>query len=252
MRVLLDASLDPETLSKVRQLIEAEPAVSQIRGLVGRNAGRFRFIQATIVLRIDDLAKAHAVSERIESAIKKELSHVERVVIHYEPQKRTHLRVAIPVMEDRQTVSHHFGESPYFLLCTVHLANMSIADRNMVENPYASVDKAKGIKAAEWLTGLKIDAVLLPGDAKRKAPAYVFGDAGIEMYKIESRTIVASIHEAFANSAPPNLFQKQREHDCRTAGDRENNKGPAVSRRQIRKGADGLFEDHTDDRGTKE
>lgn len=56
-------------------------------------------------------------------------------------------------MEDRQTVSHHFGESPHFLLCTVHLANMSIADREILENPHASVEKAKGIKVAEWLTG---------------------------------------------------------------------------------------------------
>ena len=43
MRVLLDASLDPETLDQVRAIIEGEPTVTEVRWVVGRNAGRYRF-----------------------------------------------------------------------------------------------------------------------------------------------------------------------------------------------------------------
>lgn len=40
MRVLLDAPLSPETLEQVRQVIDADSDVAEIRSLVGRNSGR--------------------------------------------------------------------------------------------------------------------------------------------------------------------------------------------------------------------
>ncbi|MBC8253829.1 MAG: cation diffusion facilitator family transporter [Ardenticatenia bacterium] len=42
MRVLLDASLDPETMRKIREVIAAEPTVAEVGWVNGRNAGRFR------------------------------------------------------------------------------------------------------------------------------------------------------------------------------------------------------------------
>ena len=48
MRVLLDASLDADTLENVRAIITAEPAVTTVRSLVGRNAGRYRFLEAEV------------------------------------------------------------------------------------------------------------------------------------------------------------------------------------------------------------
>jgi cation diffusion facilitator family transporter len=69
MRVLLDASLDAGTLSQVRAIIEAEPAVTEVRSLVGRNAGRYRFLEAEVALRVDHLEQAHVISSQIEQAI---------------------------------------------------------------------------------------------------------------------------------------------------------------------------------------
>ncbi len=114
MRVLLDASLDSETIAQVRAIIEAEPTVTEVRWVVGRNAGRYRFLEADLALRVEDLEKAHAVSQRLERAIREQVPHVERVLIHYEPQVRTHLRYAVPLADAGGTVSQHFGESPYF------------------------------------------------------------------------------------------------------------------------------------------
>jgi cation diffusion facilitator family transporter len=99
MRVLLDASLDAETLDQVRAIIEAEPTVTEVRWVVGRNAGRYRFLEAELALRVDDLEKAHAVSQRLERIIRDQVPHVERVLIHYEPQVRTHLRYAVPLAD---------------------------------------------------------------------------------------------------------------------------------------------------------
>ena len=46
MRVLLDASLDFETLDKVKAVILSESRVKEIRSLTGRNSGSYRFIEA--------------------------------------------------------------------------------------------------------------------------------------------------------------------------------------------------------------
>jgi len=193
MRVLLDASLDNETLDQVRALVDAEPTVAQVRSLVGRNAGRYRFLEVDVALRVDDLERAHAVSERLERTIREQVPHVERVLIHYEPQVRTHLRYAVPLADAQGAVSEHFGESPYFGLVEVRLADGQIESQQILANPHQSVEKAKGIRVAEWLVGLKTDVALLREDVRGKGPAYVFADAGVEVRLTESVTLAEAI-----------------------------------------------------------
>jgi cation diffusion facilitator family transporter len=209
MRVLLDASLDAETLDQVRALIEAEPTVTEVRWVVGRNAGRYRFLEADLALRVDDLERAHAVSQRLERAIREQVPHVERVLIHYEPQVRTHLRYAVPLADAGGAVSEHFGESPYFALVTVRLADTqdlgelgrAIQHQEMLANPHQAVEKAKGIRVAEWLVGFKVDVVLLREDVQGKGPAYVFADAGVETRLTETATLAEAIAEQIEESS---------------------------------------------------
>ena len=189
MRVLLDASLDAETLEQVRAIVEADPAVVEIRSLAGRNAGRYRFLEADVALRVDDLEKAHNVSRRIEEAIRAAVPHVERVRIHYEPRVRRHLRYALPLAGPEGTLSPHFGEAPYFGLVTVRTADGQIERREVLPNPHLDVEKAKGVRVGEWLVGLKADVVALREDVQGKGPAYVFADAGIETRLTEAATL---------------------------------------------------------------
>ncbi|MFN2289948.1 MAG: cation diffusion facilitator family transporter [Anaerolineae bacterium] len=193
MRVLLDASLDPETLDQVRGIIEADPAVAKVVDLVGRNAGRYRFLEAEVALRVADLEKAHAVGARIERAIREQVPYVERVLLHYEPQVRTHLRYAIPLADRSGRVSEHFGEAPYFGLVTVRVADGQIERQEVLANPHQGVEKAKGIRVGEWLVGLKTDIVLLREDVQGKGPAYVFADAGVETHLTEAPTLAAAM-----------------------------------------------------------
>jgi cation diffusion facilitator family transporter len=195
MRVLLDASLDVETLEQVRTLVEAEPAVTEVRSLVGRNAGRYRFLEVEVALRVDDLEKAYAVSHRLEEAIRAQVPHVERVRIHYEPQVRSHLRYAIPLADLDGTVSQHFGEAPYFALVTVRTANGQVERQEVVPNPHLDVEKGKGIRVSEWLVGLKTDVALLREDVQGKGPAYVFADAGVETRRIVASALAQALAE---------------------------------------------------------
>jgi cation diffusion facilitator family transporter len=193
MRVLLDASLEADTLEKVRAIIAAEPAVTTIRSLVGRNAGRYRFLEAEVALHVDNLEKAHAVSQRIEKAIRAKIPHLERVLLHFEPQVRTHLTYAVPLKDAAGSISEHFGEAPYFALVTIRTNDGRIEHQEILANPHTKIERAKGIRVSEWLVSLKTDVVLLREDLQGKGPAYVFADAGVETRMTAAKTLSAAI-----------------------------------------------------------
>lgn len=181
MRVLLDASLDHATLDHVRSIIEARPMVTEIRYLVGRNAGRYRFVETELIMDTRDLEKAHAITQLIESDIRKKVPHVERVLIHYEPQVREHVRIAVPLSDTAGYVSAHFGEAPHFAMVLFRRSDGEIEKQEIVNNPHTGVVKAKGIRVAEWLVNQKVDIVVVKEDLQGKGPAYVFADAGVEL-----------------------------------------------------------------------
>ena len=195
MRVLLDASLDADTILQIRDIITAEPTVAELKWATGRNAGRFRFVEAEITLRVRELDQAEAATRRIEERIREAVPYVDRVLIHAEPMERTHLRYAAPLSDAAGTLSEHLGEAPYFALVTVRLADESIEERQIVANPHRAMERAKGIQVAEWLVGQKADVVLLKEGLRGKGPLYVFGDAGVEMRETTATTLEEALAE---------------------------------------------------------
>lgn len=189
MRVLLDASLDSATLNEVNRIIESDPATVKVRTLTGRNSGRYRFMEAEVEFRVNDLREAHAVSERIEQAIRDKVPNVERVLIHYEPAARKNLRYAFPLATAAGKLSDHFGESPYFSFVTLSSADNTIERQEVVPNPYCHDEKAKGIKVAEWLVAQKIDKVFVKESLQGKGPEYVLANAGIQIITFEGNTL---------------------------------------------------------------
>ena len=196
MRVLLDASLDFETLDRIRTILNDHPMVSEVQSLVGRNAGRFRFLQANIIVRTVDLEKAHQVSQMLEEDIRRKVPHVERVMIHYHPKPRTHMRIAIPLADPSGKLSGHFGGSAYFALVTVRLSDQHIEKEEIVENPHKDVETAKGIRVAEWLVGQNVDHVMMNEDLSRKGPGYALSNAGVHTTVTAARNLKEAIEEA--------------------------------------------------------
>ena len=203
MRVLLDASLDARTLSQVREIIQSDPAVIQVHTLMGRNSGRYRFLEAEVGLRVNGLQKAHSISQRLQQTIKDSIPHVERVLIHYEPVIPTHLRYAFPLATPDGRLSEHFGKAPYMALITLRLADGAIEKREVITNPYIQEEKAKGIKVAEWLVSQKVDRIFIKEGLQGKGPEYVFANAGVEMANREYDTLDTALDmELLAYSRP--------------------------------------------------
>ena len=181
MRVLLDASVDPETLEDARDVLSRAPAVAEVRWVTGRNSGRVRFLEADVTLRTQDLRKADLVARQLERELRQEVPNLERVIIRYEPAARPVHRLAVPLADPSGTISDHLGEAPYFALVDVRAADGQVVRQEVLPNPHLDVPKGKGIRVAEWLVAQKVDQVYLREDVRGKGPEYVFADAGVEV-----------------------------------------------------------------------
>ncbi len=198
LRVLLDASIDFETMDRVKSIIMKDSQIKSINALFGRNSGPFKFIEADIVVKAKNFEKAHSASKRIEKAIKEQVSHVDHVLIHYEPQKKETTTYAVPLNDDKQGLSEHFGEAPYFYLAIVREKTGLLISETYHRNPFAREEKGKGIKVSEWLLEKGVDTVYSPKEFKGKGPGYVFSDAGVEVAVTEGKS-VEDILQSFGN-----------------------------------------------------
>jgi predicted Fe-Mo cluster-binding NifX family protein len=180
MKVLLDASVDAQTLTQIRHLLESEPLVAQVDSLAACSAGRYLFLEATLRLRTDDLAKAHAASEHLEAQIRDAIPAMERVSLHIEPRRREILQVAVPLASPEGEISSEFGEAPCFAFVEVRLTDGDLLRQEVLSNPDLGSENQKGMLVAEWLVGHRIDALITMRPVN-KGPSYVLREAGVEM-----------------------------------------------------------------------
>ncbi|MFO7963840.1 MAG: cation diffusion facilitator family transporter [Desulfobacterales bacterium] len=195
MRVLLDASMDFSTLDSIRDIIKSHPLVINVKSLIGRNAGRFRFIQTTITVKTDDLEKAHRISGDIEADIREKVPHVQKVFIHYGPSERKHERVALPLETETGRISNHFGEAPFFDILHIRRSDKEVEKHEIVQNPHRDVKTAKGIRVAEWLVSLGVDHVGIKEDIRHKGPGYMLSSGGVHVHIITSENVSDAVSE---------------------------------------------------------
>jgi cation diffusion facilitator family transporter len=180
MKVLLDAAVDPVTAAGIERVLSGDPLVEGVADLAVRSAGRYLFLEATLRVRTDDLARAHAVSERLEERVRAQVPAIERVNLHLEPRQRETWRVAAPLAAPDGRLSAEFGEAPYFGFVETRVADHAVLRREVVANPIVDVEKQRGILVAEWLVERGVDALYTLRPVN-KGPSYVFAGAGVEL-----------------------------------------------------------------------
>lgn len=196
VRVLLDASIEFPTLDKVKSIILSEKGVVEVKSLTGRNSGRFRFIEAEIVVRENQLSKAHRLVERIEDRIREQVENVDHILIHYEPVRKTKILCAVPLDTREGAVSQHFGDAEYFGFFEVDLTEGRVVTESVEKNPYLGLERAKGITVAEWLVERGVDRVYTRTEFHGRGPMYVFSDAGVEVVSTSAADLEGVIQEA--------------------------------------------------------
>ncbi len=84
IKVLLDASVDNDTIQKVKEILKDEKSIHKINSVTGRNSGSFKFLQLDIDFYTDSVKEAHQLAHLIEKKVKEQVPYVEKVVVHYE------------------------------------------------------------------------------------------------------------------------------------------------------------------------
>jgi cation diffusion facilitator family transporter len=189
MKTLLDASVDPNTLYQIRDAILRFPQVKEIKSLQARNSGRFVFVRTELVFGTKKFPQAHQLSEEIEKAVLKKNPQVDKVTIHYEPVKKDFSIYAVPVEEDKNIISNHFGDAPYFYLIRMRIEDQNIEEEKILRNPYREEEKGKGIKVSEWLLQNGVDTVYTKKTFDGKGPSYVFSNAEADVIVIDAKTM---------------------------------------------------------------
>lgn len=202
MRVLLDASIDNQTLGTIRQTILRDPAVVEVKKIFGRNSGRYVFVETDIILRIPDLERAHQISQRIEREVERVVPTVDNIIIHYEPQHTTKIRYAIPLADHEGVICNHFGEAPYFAMVDIDKSSRTVERTEVVANPHQNVTKGKGIMVANFLLTFKPDVVVTRENLAGKGPGYVFTEGGIETIQTDAGDMKTFIQQSVLNDNP--------------------------------------------------
>jgi len=87
VKVLLDASIKGEMLEDIRKVFFNFSPVKEVTQLSGRCSGRYKFVEAEIILDIEKLQDAHDVASSIEEEIYDCFTEIDKIIIHYEPAK---------------------------------------------------------------------------------------------------------------------------------------------------------------------
>ena len=201
MRVLLDASVHHDIIEKVRSAVQSQPEVSTVKDLVGRNSGRFIFMEATITMRTTDLKKAHLISQKIEQTVKEAVPNIDRVLIHYEPETKVQNRYAVTLENRDGEISEDFGKSNYFALVDIDSRQKKVVWQEIVANPYLDVEKGRGIKIAEFLLTYKPDVVIARENLTHKGPGYALDDGGAEVRRTEAKSLVELLNQLTASAS---------------------------------------------------
>jgi cation diffusion facilitator family transporter len=181
VKSLLDASVDAETLNRLRTIVDGFSEVVDIIAINARNSGRFIFVYIDLRLSVKKLKDAYAVIAHIEESVRRDIPFIERVIIRYGPTEKGYMRYAVPLSDRAGTVSGHFGSAPFVACWNRDASTGKLLLQEIIENPFSSLEKGKGIKLAELIVERGVDILYTRELFDGKGPEYVLSDAGIEV-----------------------------------------------------------------------
>lgn len=212
MRSLLDASVDRATLDNIRSVVMADPRVKAIKTIVARNSGSVIFINLDLVCSLDSLEKVNSVREEIASAVRATVPHVEGVQIIVEPVVKDYLLVAVPLADQDETVSDHFGKAPYIALLKVKKKSCTVEEKTILLNPFAHEEKGKGIRLAHFLLGKKVDIFYTREPLDGKGPAYIMEAGGINIRKTAGNSLADVLTQISRGESEGQFTNSHPEH----------------------------------------
>ncbi|MEO2068565.1 MAG: cation diffusion facilitator family transporter [Desulfurobacteriaceae bacterium] len=193
LKVILDASVDRETLEKIREIMLSYPLISKVKSITGRSSGSYKFIEAEVCVSTDSLEKAHSLIHEIEERIKRDVPFIEKIIIHFEPEERNDVIYAIPLEEDEKTVCGRFGECPKILL--LKKDKDGFKDLAVLRNPAANMKFGRCIELVEFLLSKGVNCVAVNSLPLGKGVIFALSNYGIGMKLIPQSDLTSFLKE---------------------------------------------------------
>ncbi len=149
--------------------------------LAARNSGRYIFANIEVQLSLKSLKEAHVAVDRMEREIRQRVPFVEKVTVHYEPEAKDRLKYAVMLANSDGLISEYFGAAPLVALWDKRKSDGAVLYKEILNNPFETTEKGKGIRLAEFLADRKIDIIYSGENFTGKGPEYVFSSAEIEV-----------------------------------------------------------------------
>ena len=177
LKVLLDASVDKETLDRIKELLESHPLISEVKSVTGRSSGSYKFIEAEVTVATNDFEKAHKIVHEVEAIVKREIPFIEKLVTHFEPEEKKPELYAVLVDGDR--ICDRFAECPEILI--VKHENEDFTEVERLKNPASSLKQGKCIELVEFLARKGVNCIAVNNLPLGKGVIYAMSAYGIGM-----------------------------------------------------------------------
>lgn len=204
LMVLMDANLEPQLQSEIKEKINEIYGVKGVGEVKIRQSGPFRMVECNIETSPTlPLYRAHELADRTEKFISENYEHVESVFIHVEPSEKKTISALIPVKDINgmdSIVEGHFGRAPYFVILKINGKNIEIED--FYYNEYLNEKKHIGVKVIKTVIRYKLD--ILFTSQIGEISFYMLKDSFVDIYKIEEGLSVNEVMEGYFN----NKFEK--------------------------------------------
>jgi len=189
LKVILDATVDYSTLDKIKHVMLEFPGVMEVKTLMGRQSGRFKFIESRITLKAKTLDRAHEICSSVEEEINDIFPEIDKIIIHYEPVVKEQEIIAVPLSDDVQRVSEYFGKAPNFLLLKLNPSSREIVAEEILKNPYIDVEKKRGVRVAQWLAHVGVTGLILRDNIRDTGPYYALLSEGIDVDVVDEDNV---------------------------------------------------------------
>ncbi len=202
LKVLLDATLDYQTLDGIRKILESHPEVTEVVSLGGRSSGRFKFVEIALKMNLRLLRDAHEVTAHLEEEILDQFPDIDKILMHYEPELKNTMLIAVPIesygeqgsgIESR--LSEHFGSAPLFALYSKDLRRGPVVLTEILANPYVNEERRKGTQVAEWLASQSVDEVRARVDMQGKGAGYALEALRVDRVETDAENLTQLVSE---------------------------------------------------------
>ncbi|MEI8082331.1 MAG: cation diffusion facilitator family transporter, partial [Actinomycetes bacterium] len=158
LRVLLDASVGRDVLTKAEQLAAADPGIRKVLSVDGRNSGSFIFLHLVVEPVAPDLSAAGDIARDLERRLRNALEDVDSVGIEFGTPTGS-ISAAIP-LDTNNAVSSSFETAPK--LAILEFDNGSVtANPEVVDNPALGLSGGSGVYLAVFLGRRSVDVLLV-------------------------------------------------------------------------------------------